>query len=90
MAVDRTKLAAQQAEVKLARTTREGVRVQPARGRPRTRPKHLAPDKGYHSRSFRRYLRGRGLAYTIPPIRGTGRLRPRRPLQADPIRRPSR
>ena len=90
MAVDRTTRAGQQAEVKLAQTTRERVRIQPARGRPRTRPQHLVPDRGYHSRSFRRYLRGRGPGHTIPSIRGANRRRPARPLQADPIRCASR
>ena len=82
--------SAQKGEVKLAQTTLETVRVQPPRGRPHTRPKHLVADKGYDSRSFRHYLRGRGIAHTIPPIRRRGRRRPGRPIQADPIRYASR
>ncbi len=35
-------------------------------GRPRTRPDHVIADKGYSSRSIRRYLRRRGIAHTIP------------------------
>jgi transposase len=35
-------------------------------GRPRIRPKRVAGDKGYSSPSFRRYLRRRGIRYTIP------------------------
>ena len=58
--------------------------------RPRTRPKHLVADKGYDSHSFRRYLRGRGIAHTIPPIRRRGRRRPGRPVQTNPIRYASR
>ena len=61
--------SAQQGDVKLAQTTLETVRVQPPRGRPRARPKHLVADKGCDSRSSRHYLRSRGIAHTIPPIR---------------------
>ena len=35
-------------------------------GRPRLRPKRLVADKGYTSAKFRRYLRRRGIRYTIP------------------------
>ncbi len=35
-------------------------------GRPRLRPRRLVGDKGYSSRSFRRYLRRKGIRYTIP------------------------
>ena len=35
-------------------------------GRPRIRPKRVAGDKGYSSRKIRRYLRRRGIRYTIP------------------------
>jgi transposase len=82
--------SAQKAEVKLAQTTLETVRVQPRRGRPRSRPRHLVADKGYDSRSFRQYLRRRGIAHTIPLIRRRGRTRPGRPIHADPIRYASR
>jgi len=82
--------SAQKGEVRLAGTTLETIRVPPPIGRPRTRPQHLTADKGYDSRRFRRYLRGRGIAHTIPPIRRRGRRRPGRPIQTDPARYGSR
>jgi transposase len=78
--------SAQRAEVHLAQTTLETVRVRPPRGRPRSRPHHLTADKGYDSRGLREYLRRRGIAHTIPPIRRTGKRRAGRPIQADPLR----
>jgi transposase len=78
--------SAQRGEVTLAPTTLETVRVGQPRGRPRSRPQHLTADKAYDSRSFRSYLRGRGIAHTIPPIRRRGKRRRGRPLQADPRR----
>lgn len=36
------------------------------RGRPRCRPKRVVGDKGYSSKRFRRFLRRRGIRYTIP------------------------
>jgi len=77
--------SAGRAEVHLAQTTLETVRISTA-GRPRTRPQHLTADKGYDSRAFRAYLRGRGIAHTIPPIRRRGKRRAGRPVQADPER----
>ncbi len=38
----------------------------PGSGRPRTRPDHVVADKGYSSRTFRAYLRRRGIKMTIP------------------------
>ncbi len=35
-------------------------------GRPRVRPERVIADKGYSSRSFRAYLRRRGIKATIP------------------------
>lgn len=35
------------------------------RGQPKRRPKRLVGDKGYSSRQFRRFLRRRGIRYTI-------------------------
>lgn len=35
-------------------------------GRPRVRPQRIAGDKAYSSGSIRRYLRRRGIRYTIP------------------------
>lgn len=34
-------------------------------GRPRCRPKRVVGDKGYSSKTFRRFLRRRGIRYTI-------------------------
>lgn len=44
----------------------QGAVKRSGRGRPRLRPKRVVADKGYSSPSFRRYLRRRGLRYTIP------------------------
>jgi hypothetical protein len=45
----------------------ERIRVpRPGRGRPRTRPLRVLPDKAYGSRANRRYLRRRGIRCTIP------------------------
>ena len=70
----------------LAQITLETIQVRPPQGRPRTRPEHLTADRGYASRAFRAYLRGRGIAHTIPPIRRKGKRRRGRPIQADPTR----
>lgn len=42
------------------------IGVARAVGRPRTRPVRVLADKGYSSRAIRGYLRGRGIAATIP------------------------
>ena len=78
--------SAQKAGVTLAQTTLETVQVRTPAGRTRTRPQHLVADKGYDSRRFRRYLRGRGIAHTIPPIVRVGRFRSRRLPNYDPAR----
>jgi hypothetical protein len=45
----------------------EDIRVPRAgKGRPRTRPDRVLADKGYPSRKNRAWLRGRGIAATIP------------------------
>ena len=75
--------SAQKAEVHLAARTLETVKVSHGPGRPRTRPKHLIADRGYDSRAFRAYLRGRGIGATIPPIRRRGRRRVGRPIHTD-------
>jgi len=64
--------SAQKAEVALAAPTLETVKVRTPAGRLRTRPQHLVADKGYDSRRFHHYLRGRGIGHTIPPIVRTG------------------
>ena len=44
-----------------------GIRVaRPGRGRPRTRPERLLADKGYSDPRYRRALRQRKVAHTIP------------------------
>lgn len=42
------------------------VQVRRKRGRPRSRPKRLAGDKGYSSHSIRQYLKDRGIEPIIP------------------------
>ncbi len=42
------------------------VRVRQKRGRPKSRPKRLAGDKGYSSSRIRAYLEGRGIEAVIP------------------------
>lgn len=50
-----------------AERTLEAVRLPgPGRGRPRTRPRRLAGDKGYSHARIRRYLRRRGIKAVIP------------------------
>ncbi|MFC4075957.1 IS5 family transposase [Salinithrix halophila] len=56
-------------EITLARKTLEAIRVPQKRGRPRNRPQELAADKAYDSKSFRQYLRKRGIKPTIPRIK---------------------
>lgn len=44
----------------------QGAVKRQAAGRPRLRPRRVAGDKGYSSPPLRRYLRRRGIRYTIP------------------------
>lgn len=44
----------------------QGALKRPRGGRPRLRPKRVVGDKGYSSGKSRRYLRRRGIRYTIP------------------------
>jgi len=53
-----------------------GMVKRPGGGRPRVRPKRVCGDKGYSSRKIRRYLRGRGIRYTIPRKRNERRTGP--------------
>lgn len=78
--------SANKSEIRLAQATLETVRVATPKGGLRTRPKHLTADRGYDSRKFRKYLRARGIAHCIPPIRRHGRFRPRRIPTYDPAR----
>ena len=43
-----------------------GAVRRPGRGRPRLRPDRIAGDKGYSSRTVRRYLRRRAIGAVIP------------------------
>ena len=69
-------------EIRLAEATLKTVRVPQRRGRPRTRPKELVADKAYDSRSFRIWLRRRGIKPTIATIQRKSRKRRRgRPIR---------
>lgn len=48
------------------RLVAQGAIKRTSRGRPKYRPKRLVGDKGYSSDKFRRFLRRRGIRYTIP------------------------
>ena len=50
--------------------TLKAVRLPGLRGRPRTRPKHLAGDKAYSYRPVFAYLRRHRIQPVIPPRRG--------------------
>ena len=50
--------------------TLKAVRLPGLRGRPRTRPKHLAGDKAYSYRPVFAYLRRRRIRPVIPPRNG--------------------
>jgi transposase len=78
--------SAQKAEIKLAQLTLETVKVRTRAGQTRTRPRHLTADKGYDSKAFRRYLRGRGIGHCIPPIMRVGRFRQKRLPTYDRVR----
>lgn len=51
------------------------VRVPGRRGRPRTRPRKLAGDKGYSSGKIRRYNRRQGIVSVIPTKANEERIR---------------
>ncbi|GER86108.1 IS5 family transposase [Dictyobacter vulcani] len=44
----------------------QGAVKRAGRGRPKLRPKRVLGDKAYSSRKIRRYLKKRGIDYTIP------------------------
>ena len=50
----------------VAQVLEQGAVKRVGRGRPRIRPGRLVGDKGYSSRTIRRYLRRRGIRLTIP------------------------
>jgi transposase len=70
--------SAQVAEIKLAQSTLETIRVRQARGRPRTRPAKVTCDRAYDSRELRAYLRKRGIACCIPARRRPKEWKPKR------------
>ncbi len=75
-------------EVKLAVPTLQTVRVpRRDRGRPKQRPEELVADKAYDSKSFRRWLRSKGIKPTIPSYERRVRKRPKRgrPVKAGPV-----
>ena len=67
-------------EIKLAASTLQSVRVPPrGPGRPEQRPKELVADEAYDdSRSFRGWLRSRGIKPTIPHYERRERKRSKR------------
>jgi transposase len=56
----------QESDINLAEPLMEQGAVRRSIGHPQLRPKRLVADKGYTSAKFRRYLRRRGIRYTIP------------------------
>jgi transposase len=76
--------SAQPHEITLASQTLKTIRVPQKRGRPRTRPKSLAADKAYDSRTFRTELRKRGIRAAIPTFERRKRKKPKcgRPIKA--------
>jgi transposase len=62
--------------VAFARVLAQGAVKRPGRGRPRQCPKRVVADKGYRNRKIRRYLRRRGIRYTIPRKRNERRTGP--------------
>jgi len=67
--------SANKAEVSLVQATLETVKVRTPKGRMCTWLNYLTADKGYDSRKFRKYLRGRRMGHCISPIRHQGRFR---------------
>lgn len=61
---------------KLEALMEQGAVKRSGRGRPKERPKRVLGDKGYSSRKIRRYLKRRGIGYTIPRRRNETRTGP--------------
>ena len=78
--------SANQHEVKLAVPALKTVRVPCRVGRPKQRPEELVADKAYDSKSFRRWLRSKGIKPTIPAYERRARKWPKRgrPVKAGP------
>lgn len=70
--------AANHSEHKLAQRTVEQINVRQRRGRPKSRPEVLCADRGYASKTFRRYLRARGIKPCIPDKRRPKHWKPKR------------
>ena len=71
---DRTNASERDQTIKML----DGIEIQTGRrGRPKTRPKQLAADKGYDSKELRRELRSRGVRPEIPHRVWAGRLKKR-------------
>jgi transposase len=62
--------------VVFAQVMEQGAVKRPGRGRPRPCPGRVVADTGYSSRKIRRYLRRRGIRYTIPRKRNERRTGP--------------
>ncbi len=79
--------SAQPHEITLADRTLKTIRVPQKRGRPRTKPKSLAADKAYDSRTFRTELRKRGIKTAIPTFERRKRKKPKRgrPVKTGPL-----
>ena len=77
--------SASPAEVKLAASTLQTVRVRSRNGQVKTRPQQLLADRAYDSRAFRASLRKRGIKVCIPPRRRPKNWRKKRgrPVTAD-------
>ncbi len=70
--------SAQPHELSLVELTLQTSRVPQKRGRPKTRPKALAADKGYDSQKFRTQLQKRGIQVAIPTYERNKPKHPRR------------
>jgi transposase len=58
--------AGQKHEISVAEDLIEQGAIKQGNGRRKLRPKRVVGDKGYTSKDFRRFLRKRGMRYTIP------------------------
>ncbi len=75
--------AGQRHESTCFETVVEAVRIAQPRGRPRSRPRRLAGDKGYSYPRIRRWLRQHRIEAVIPPRSDQRRQHRGRPLKFD-------